>query len=114
MPFRATYWDGNRFVTNTDDSCSPWATSDITVTDQEGVMAELADVSGELEQGSDAPLELVPTGNRGEATLEWDVPVWLQDDWNQEDTLVNPSATATFGVYRGNDRIIYWREVPAN
>ena len=114
MPFRASYWDGARFVTNTDDSCSPWATSDITVTDQEGVMAELADVSGELEQGSDAPLELVPTGNRGEATLEWDVPVWLQGDWNQDDTLVNPSATATFGVYRGNDRIIYWREVPAN
>jgi MSHA biogenesis protein MshQ len=114
MPFRATYWDGNRFVTNTDDSCSPWATSDITVTDPEGVMAELADLSGELEQGTAAPLELVPAGNRGEATLEWDVPVWLQDDWNQEDTLVNPSATATFGVYRGNDRIIYWREVSAN
>ncbi|KRW81768.1 hypothetical protein AQ621_05995 [Marinobacter sp. P4B1] len=114
MPFRATYWDGTRFVTNTDDSCSPWATSDITVTDPGGVMAELADLSGELEQGTAAPLELVPTGNRGEAILEWDVPVWLQDDWNQDDTLVNPRATATFGVYRGNDRIIYWREVPAN
>lgn len=114
MPFKATYWDGTRFVTNTDDSCSPWATSDITVTDPEGVMAELADLSGELEQGSAAPLELVPTGNRGEAILEWDVPVWLQDDWNQDDTLVNPRATATFGVYRGNDRIIYWREAPTN
>ncbi|MEC7817004.1 MAG: DUF6701 domain-containing protein [Pseudomonadota bacterium] len=114
MPFRATYWDGTRFVTNTDDSCSPWATSDITVTAPGGVMAELATLSGDLELGTAPPLELVPAGNRGEATLEWEVPVWLQDDWNQDDTLVNPSATATFGVYRGNDRIIYWREVPAN
>ncbi len=114
MPFRATYWGGTRFVTNTDDSCSPWATSDITVTAPGGVMAELATLSGDLELGTAPPLELVPVGNRGEATLEWDVPVWLQDDWNQEDTLVNPRATATFGVYRGNDRIIYWREVPAN
>jgi MSHA biogenesis protein MshQ len=41
---------------------------------------------------------------------------WLKDFWDADnpDSLVNPYAWATFGVYRGNDRIIYWREVPAN
>jgi MSHA biogenesis protein MshQ len=40
----------------------------------------------------------------------------LKDFWDADnpDSLVNPYAWATFGVYRGNDRIIYWREVPAN
>ncbi len=38
---------------------------------------------------------------------------WLKDYWDADnpDTLVAPYAWATFGVYRGNDRIIYWREV---
>ena len=39
---------------------------------------------------------------------------WLKDFWDADnpDSLVSPYAWATFGVYRGNDRIIYWREVP--
>ncbi len=38
---------------------------------------------------------------------------WLKDYWDADNPndLVNPYAWATFGVYRGNDRIIYWREV---
>nr|WP_152208429.1 DUF6701 domain-containing protein [Marinobacter changyiensis] len=38
---------------------------------------------------------------------------WLKGFWDTDnpDTLVDPYAWATFGVYRGNDRIIYWREV---
>jgi MSHA biogenesis protein MshQ len=38
---------------------------------------------------------------------------WLRFDWNQEgdyaDVLL-PNANFEFGTYRGNDRIIYWRE----
>lgn len=38
---------------------------------------------------------------------------WLKDFWDPDEpsALKDPSAWATFGVYRGNDRIIYWREV---
>mgnify|MGYP000736398550 CR=1 FL=1 len=37
---------------------------------------------------------------------------WLQYDWDGDGTLQNPpSTTASFGQYRGHDRIIYWREV---
>ena len=39
---------------------------------------------------------------------------WLQYDWNTQgqgpaDALL-PSQNATFGLHRGNDRVIYWRE----
>jgi hypothetical protein len=37
---------------------------------------------------------------------------WLQFDWNGDGNYNNdPAAVITFGQYRGNDHIIYWREV---
>jgi len=37
---------------------------------------------------------------------------WLKFEWGGYGTgYIDPSATATFGTYRGHDRIIYWREI---
>lgn len=37
---------------------------------------------------------------------------WLRFDWDGDGDLEDhPGASATFGQYRGHDRIIYWREV---
>ncbi|MGM0430034.1 MAG: DUF6701 domain-containing protein [Pseudomonadota bacterium] len=37
---------------------------------------------------------------------------FLQFDWSGDDSFDdNPEATGTFGIYRGSDRQIYWREV---
>ncbi|REL28159.1 LamG domain-containing protein [Thalassotalea euphylliae] len=50
--------------------------------------------------------------NLGQTNVFYESPTWLKYDW--DDTLNhdnNASAVATFGRYRGNDRIIYWREV---
>jgi MSHA biogenesis protein MshQ len=38
------------------------------------------------------------------------VDSWLQWFWNGS-TLSDPSASAFFGTFRGQDRIISWREV---
>jgi MSHA biogenesis protein MshQ len=51
-------------------------------------------------------------GNIGSLELEYQVPPWLQYDWNDDDSFTNnPTSTLTFGIYRGNDRIIYQREI---
>ena len=48
------------------------------------------------------------TGNV-EATYQ--VPVWLQYDWNDDGNYSNsPVAEFMFGRYRGNPRQIYWQE----
>lgn len=51
-------------------------------------------------------------GKIGLLKVEYQVPPWLQYDWNSDDSFTdNPTATLTFGIYRGNDRIIYQREI---
>ena len=42
------------------------------------------------------------------------VASWLQYEWDNvtpPDYNENPAGRANFGIYRGNDRIINWREV---
>ncbi|MCJ8319942.1 MAG: LamG domain-containing protein [Colwellia sp.] len=54
--------------------------------------------------------------NRGSLEVEYEVPSWLKFDWRNIDDdfdgpyTDNPTAIVTFGLFRGNDRIIYWRE----
>jgi len=52
-------------------------------------------------------------GNDGEidVSIELLTLPWLQYDWGSGSLQNPPSTTATFGQYRGHDRIIYWREV---
>ncbi|MFA6465113.1 MAG: DUF6701 domain-containing protein, partial [Desulfurivibrionaceae bacterium] len=42
------------------------------------------------------------------------VDPWLQYEWDNvtpQDYNENPAGRANFGIYRGNDRIINWREI---
>ncbi|WP_227498061.1 DUF6701 domain-containing protein [Marinobacter santoriniensis] len=107
MPFRAEYWNGSGFVTNTADSCTAWTTTDITDTENHH---SLSAASGTLSAGLGGPLSLVPDGSQGTDSLVWNVADWLAFDQDGDGTLEDPSALATFGVYRGNDRVIYWQE----
>jgi len=55
-------------------------------------------------------------GNLGTINVEYDIATWLKYDWDWNGVEVknfneNPTAVATFGLYRGNDRIIYHREI---
>ncbi len=51
-------------------------------------------------------------GAVGEFIFEYDTQPWLEFDWSNDSSLPleDPSATAGFGQYRGNDRIIFWLE----
>ncbi len=53
-------------------------------------------------------------GNVGYVDIRVDVSAypWLQIDWDNNGSLdANLNARANFGIYRGNDRIINWREI---
>ena len=52
------------------------------------------------------------TSEAGSLDYELTVSTWLKNDWDSNGSYAeNPKATATFGLYRGNDRIINWREI---
>jgi len=50
---------------------------------------------------------------RGSLKFEYEVPSWLKYDWKVQDGTFddNPTSSISFGLFRGNDRIISWREV---
>lgn len=140
MPLRAEYWDGERFRLNTvdesgippaesEEGCfrySPWndedggdiqiASPDVADNSRSGsTAAEVYGLSeGQPESGNEILLrsarDPVDTDDRQSEVELLNVPDWLKP-FDSDGNLQNPSATATFGVYRGHDRIIYWREV---
>jgi MSHA biogenesis protein MshQ len=121
------YWNGSDFLTNTLDSCTAFdggnvANYSLTLNDLNNPLSatNLTPISGGgVFALGDADLQIgKPTDDsRGQIRLTYDAtPTWLQYDWSWNGVEVkvfdeNPSAIATFGLYRGNDRIIYMREV---
>jgi hypothetical protein len=109
-----------RYVVNEQDSCTPYnASNTILNSSTLDINSDsVNDVTGELEKGETRAITLIApgAGNQGTINIEYDIYSWLKYDWNWNgvDTKSfdeNPSATATFGLFRGNDRIIYQREV---
>ncbi|WP_051207069.1 DUF6701 domain-containing protein [Saccharospirillum impatiens] len=113
VPMRAEYYDGTTMTLNEAESC--WVYSDSNASLSTGITSLLPVtdtlLTGEVKPGSELVLQAPGAGNTGSARLTMNVPIWLQDDFNGDNTLSTPEATVTFGVYRGHDRIIYWREV---
>lgn len=137
VPMLAEYFAdaATGFVANTDDSC----TSDLTLSlggfsgnlganetcaiengspGDSGIACAAAGPAGlryrEPPLGGDFNLNLLApgSGNDGSTTVTADVPAWLRFDWNAAiPGLENPAGTATFGIYRGEDRRIYTREI---
>ncbi len=104
------------FVTNVDDNCSSYNSNNLTlatVTLNFALSGKNA-VSGLFNAGVNSAIKLqaVPAGNQGQIGVTYSTFPWLQFDWNGNGVYDNnPSAIATFGLFRGNDRVIYWREV---
>ncbi|GAA3955740.1 LamG domain-containing protein [Allohahella marinimesophila] len=124
VPVRSEYWTGTAWAVNDLDSCSVYDTTQITLDDFTGAL-EAGDTKvmiGSTEPASQpflaghfadsAPLLLSrPLADQtGSVRLTHAVPEWLQLDWDLDGAPDDPSAIATFGQYRGHDRIIYWRE----
>jgi hypothetical protein len=105
------------YVVNKQDSCISYDAGNIILTSGtlDKNLTSVNTVTGLLEEGETRAIILTApgTGNQGTITVEYDIYPWLKFDWNGVDNPlfdVNPSATATFGLFRSNDRIIYRRE----
>ena len=136
LPLRVEYFDGNRFRDNTADGCTSVSMTGAAdharlQLDDAGTWVpaeETVDLLGEGSSGKtngtvvtglaggagSLTLAAPRAGNTGFASVRADLSdfSWLRGDWDDDGSYDDfPSARATFGVYRGNDRIIYWREV---
>ena len=121
IPFQAEYYTLDGYATSIADGCWTYNTADVSL-DQSGLSGgstSVTGIGGTLNEGASDPgrgvlLTAPGTDSRGDVLATFSTPLWLTDDFNDDGILEDPSATATFGVYRGNDRIIYWREAPVN
>lgn len=112
LTLRAEYWDGQRFITNNADNCS--LSTPVSINRLAGSISPV--ISGEtlpLTAGVSRPLSLLlnAPGVEGSATYEYLSPPWLSFDWTQTGMDNQyPQAEVVFGRYRGNPRLIFWRE----
>jgi MSHA biogenesis protein MshQ len=115
VPATVQYYNGTNWVINTLDSSSPpapWAVSPAVPTALLGGTGNTtpslgaALTSGVASLSASAP----GTGNRGYLDLTVTVPDYLKFFWTGA-TATDPTARVSFGIYKGNNRIIYRREV---
>lgn len=109
---------GEFSVQNT-DSCTAYALSGATLSNYQGGLSGISVIAPGAStplinglSGVGAGLLLSSPGatNTGSVDVEYDAPSWLEFNWSGSGA-EDPSATATFGQYRGHDKVIYWREV---
>jgi MSHA biogenesis protein MshQ len=130
VPVRAEYYDGSGFIDNRDDYCSVIAPVAAAGLDNwQGSLTtgetSVSDTSVLLMAGS-GEITLAAPGvgagsdtNDGSVDLTLDLSLtippqsWLLNDENGDGSYgENPQGSASFGMYRGDDRFIYWRESP--
>lgn len=108
---KAEVWNGSQFVPHSADSCSAVQPTALAATGTP--VLSVSGTQGVLSGGVNPnnSLLLSAPGQNGSYSLQYQAPVWLKFNWN---TGVagdeHPTATALFGRYRGNDRLIYQRE----
>lgn len=118
----AQVYDGSAFGQHTADDCSVYAAAVASLDGSTysgnlgpGDTTPVAPAASTLLQSGAhdvlAPLTLSAPGlgNEGSVDVILDVADWLEFDWLGSGTQ-DPAGTATFGRYRGHDRIIFWQE----
>lgn len=129
-----TYFKDGQYKVAEDDYCTPYNSKEVTITnvDLSSTLPETNVVNGkfitEVPPGETRKIILDASGvsNTGQVCVSYSILPWLQYKWATDvDNLQcpftstdvdglyndNPFGIATFGIYRGNDRIIYQREI---
>lgn len=137
LPLRAEFFDGTAFIANGADNCSALAAGqvDLAFVDDDsspdhgndpapGVMTVTVDAGSSTASIANNPFtggsagfvfSAPGLGNTGYIDVDLDAAAmpWLRHDWDGDGVHAEdpPTARAVFGRYRGDDRILYWREV---
>jgi|GEM_PF-767175 len=116
QPMQLEHFDGSGFIVSSDNNCSRYDTNKLSLSNislDPALTAKLGG-AGSFQLGKTQAIELAApgAGNQGQIGVSYDAYDWLKYDWDADGVFDDsPSAIATFGVFRGNDRIIHWREV---
>ena len=122
MPFRAEYFNGSAFVTNTLDDCTSVPLNWIglsndngtgnPITVGSGTSTSTASLDNDPFDAGHAGLRFSAPNSEGYIDVRADLSLlpWLRFDWNGDGIFDDPTARATFGIYRSRPGIIYRRE----
>ncbi|EJE4204232.1 TPA: DUF6701 domain-containing protein [Vibrio parahaemolyticus] len=121
IPLRVEYWNDGRFIVNQDDSQTKVmgvteedSLSHIWPTDQSAKDVTLGE-GGIVTSGSSRSVTATQAEPYRQQTRVWldlddsanGLP-WLKYNWDNKNAgEENPSSVVTFGIHRGNDRVIY-------
>ena len=116
QPMQIEHFDGTNYIVSENNNCVTYDASNITLSNisLNPALTGAAGGNGNFIGGETRAVELTApgAGNTGEVGVVYSTFDWLRFDWGNTDSYdQDPSAIATFGLYRGNDRIISWREV---
>jgi hypothetical protein len=123
MSLRAEYWNGIGFIANTADGCTAVATANLVLTPSPGTLTTTPTIANIPLTAGDAGLVLSApgAGNRGTVEVRLDlgaggaIAPWLRYDWPADglDGVFDddPVGLATFGIFAGDDPVIFRREV---
>jgi len=128
IPLRVEFWNGERFVVNSDDDAVYTILGESTSTNnnniwvEEGQTAETLsfDNGGLVNDGESDSITVTHSSQVRQQTQIWleldntdnDMP-WLRYNWDDDlasddaNGEQDPSSVVTFGIYRGNDRVIF-------
>ncbi|MBV1877726.1 MAG: hypothetical protein KUG79_08795 [Pseudomonadales bacterium] len=120
IPLSTQYFTENgNFVENTNDDCSAYINSASTLSNYQDGLGSLSIISptsfefvvnGSATPGNRITLSAPGANNTGSVDISYSVPAWLKYNW-QGSGDEDPQATASYGHFRGHDKVIYWREV---
>lgn len=123
QPMQIEYFDGNtfddnNFVISADDNCASYDAYDILLTKitLDPAVTKVLGGKGDFIAGETRVIQLEApgVGNKGDIGVSYDAPEWLKYNWDEDMTnwgKDNPFSVATFGFFRGNDRVIYKRRL---
>lgn len=116
LTLSAEYFNGSSFIVNVDDSCTNYNFSELALSSYQGNLNDPETTplgSGTLVAGVGMGMSLSAPGDGNDGsvdlTLDLSQVTGLNLPWLQS-AGADPTGKATFGIFKGNERLIYMRE----